>query len=126
MLPSSSAVSQETAALPSRPDVCKITGKVLGMRRKVDNPWPGTPTAFAKTFTEIVIRIDSSEIHERVHSSPDGVSRCEKIAKGDQRSYKLCTHARIKRGDYIQGVEGGAVIGGKSYCLFDLEVLPPT
>lgn len=108
------------AAAPVSPDVCKITGTVIGMQRVANTPWPGVPVTFAEASTEVIIQVNSRSVHRKM--SGNKATTCTSPAKTVTQTYKLCSRTPIKRGDVVQGVEGIGGSKGIKTCLFDLVV----
>lgn len=108
---------------PSPENVCEITGTVAGLNSLQRSPWADGTPSMIENVTETSISITVSE--RRPHYKGDAESLC-KVAPGETRTYKLCSPARVNKGDRIQATEG-LHTGSTLRCLFDLVVLrqPP-
>lgn len=106
---------------PTAHDLCSITGKVVNIQKKTDNPWPDAPNIFTSEFKEIAINITSSKSLNKEEAEKN---RCSQIKKGTVKRYRICSKAYLRKGDEIKGNESSSIGLSKNvaHCLFDIKV----
>jgi hypothetical protein len=124
---------EQDAAAPSKSakavhqlsnNVCEITGTVSKTEAVERSPWSdGTPSTLSNYETDIWVRVTDRRPHYKTATSD---SACNRAAKGEILTYKLCSPVTVRNGDRIHAIEGLAT-GSRhqASCLFDLVVLPP-
>ena len=105
-------------------NVCEITGVVSKLEEVARSPWAdGTPTADLNSLeTAISVKVNDRKPHYRDTPSD---SVCNRGARGEVLTYKLCSSTPVKAGDQIHATEGFRTGPGTlPACLFDIEKLP--
>jgi hypothetical protein len=111
-------------------NVCEITGVVAGLDYMARSPLvpavapddqedAGVP--LSTRDQAISVKVSARKPHYRDTPS---TSACNRGAKGEVLTYKLCSMTAVKKGDQIRATEGIRAGATASPCLFDLEILP--